>query len=294
MLVVSVHWNAAAHPVLKILVEAESDRILLELAQGLLPDLAHTLTGESKFLAYLLEGHLAPAETEGHPQDFRFPRAEDRKRPVHIGHERLVRHGLVGGRSRTVRHHVEEGSVAVVISERSVNGHVGAGNAAGLLDLALHQAGEFGKFFRGRLTHLLLEEGSAGLADLADVAHLIERQTDYPGLFGYALEYALAYPPYGIRNELEAEGVIELLCGLHKSEVALGDEVLELHALALILLGYRNHEPEVRANQLLKGTLVTGVYPAGEFNFLIGSDEGILGDVCKICVDGIVPNRNLA
>lgn len=57
-----------------------------------------------------------------------------------------------------------------------------------------------------------------------DAAHLVQWQAHDVALLGDGLQNALANPPNGVRYELEASGLVEFLCSLDQSSVALADE----------------------------------------------------------------------
>ena len=83
-----------------------------------------------------------------------------------------------------------------------------------------------------------------------------------------SLEYALAYPPHGVRDELESAGLIELFSGLDEPKVTLVDEVGKAQTLVLVLLGNRHDEAQIGSCELFKRLLVSFAYALGEFNFL--------------------------
>ena len=65
----------------------------------------------------------------------------------------------------------------------------------------------------------------------------VHRDADRAGLVGDRAGDRLADPPRGVRRELEALGVVELVDRPHQAEVALLDEVEELHAPTAVALG---------------------------------------------------------
>src|SRR5215210_4485922 len=66
-------------------------------------------------------------------------------------------------------------------------------------------------------------------------------------------------PPRGIRGELVAAPVLELLDRLHQADVPFLDQVEELQAAVRVLLRDGDHEPEVGYDQLLLGALADGL-----------------------------------
>ena len=76
-----------------------------------------------------------------------------------------------------------------------------------------------------------------------------------PRLVGDGAGDGLADPPGGVGGELEALGVVELLDRPHQAEVALLDEVEELHAAADVALGDRHDQAKVGLDQFRLGPL---------------------------------------
>ena len=63
----------------------------------------------------------------------------------------------------------------------------------------------------------------------------------------------LSCPPRGVGRKLIAATVLELLHRLHEAHGALLDQVEEAHAAVHVLLGDRDHEPEVGLDHLRLG-----------------------------------------
>ena len=63
----------------------------------------------------------------------------------------------------------------------------------------------------------------------------------------------LPHPPRGVRRELVALGVVELLDRPDQAGVALLDQVEHRHLGAAVLAGDRDHEPQVGVDELLGG-----------------------------------------
>ena len=100
--------------------------------------------------------------------------------------------------------------------------------------------GEFqlrGQFLGRRGALMLLLEAGECLVDLVERPHLVERQAHDARLLGQSLKDRLANPPYGIRDELEAAGFVELLGSLDKAQVTFVDQVGKAQSLVLLLLG---------------------------------------------------------
>ena len=95
------------------------------------------------------------------------------------------------------------------------------------------------------LQHLALHAG-----ELVDDLDHVHRDADGAGLVGHGAGDRLADPPRRVGRELEALGVVELLDRTDEAQVALLDEVEELHAATGVALRERDHEAEVRAEQV--------------------------------------------
>ena len=130
---------------------------------------------------------------------------------------------------------------------------------------------------------LLLEAGEC-LVDLVERPHLVERQAHDARLLGQSLEDRLANPPYGIRDEFETAGFVELLGSLDKPQVALVDQVGKAQSLVLVLFGYGDHEAQVGFGQFLQGFLVSLLDSLGEFHLLFDRDELLLADLLQVLV----------
>ena len=113
---------------------------------------------------------------------------------------------------------------------------------------------------------LLLETGE-GLVDFVQRPHLVQRQPHDPALFGQRLKDRLAYPPYGVRNELESPRLVELLGGLDQPEISLVD-----------------HEPQVGACQFFERFLVALLDPLRQIDLFLHGDQILLTDLLQILV----------
>ena len=87
--------------------------------------------------------------------------------------------------------------------------------------------------------------------ELVDGLHHVHGDADGAGLIGDGARDGLADPPGGVRRELEALRVVELLDGADEAEVALLDKVEEQHAASYVALGDGHDETQVRLDKLL-------------------------------------------
>jgi hypothetical protein len=79
----------------------------------------------------------------------------------------------------------------------------------------------------------------------------VRRDADRRGLVRDRTLAGLANPPGGVGRELEALAPVELLDRAVQSDHALLDQVAELQAVALVALGDRDHEAQVRVDHPL-------------------------------------------
>ena len=258
-----------------------------ETAYGLLLDLADPLAGEAELLAYLLEGHFLSTDTEEVLDDIPLPLGEGGQGALDLLVQGLIDQTAVGVGRVIVDQHVQQ-AVVLSVHERSVYGNVTAGYAEGVGDLVAGNVENLRQFVGRGHALVVLFELLESLVDLVKGTHLVQRQTDDPGLLGQSLEYRLAYPPHGVGYELEAAGLVELLGGLDKTQVALVDQVGKAQSLILVLFRNRNDEAEIglRQRQLLEGRLVPFAYSLCQFHFLIHPDKLLPADLLKILVQG--------
>ena len=94
-----------------------------------------------------------------------------------------------------------------------------------------------------------------GPDDPVHVLDHVHRDADRARLVGDRAGDRLADPPRGVRRELEALGVVELVDRPHQAEVALLDQVEQLHAPARVALGDADDEAQVGLGQLALGPL---------------------------------------
>src|SRR5688572_1653077 len=78
----------------------------------------------------------------------------------------------------------------------------------------------------------------------------MHRDTDRPGLVRNSTRDRLTNPPRGVCREFVPASPLEFIDSLHQADVAFLDQVEELQAAVRVFLGDRDHEPEVRFDQL--------------------------------------------
>ena len=120
------------------------------------------------------------------------------------------------------------------------------------------EADRLGELLDRGLALELLEHLALDAQHLVHRLDHVHRDADRAGLVGDRTGDRLADPPRGVGGELEALRVVELLDRPHQAEVALLDEVEEVHAPADVALGDRHDEAQVRLDEHLAGVLAVG------------------------------------
>ena len=108
---------------------------------------------------------------------------------------------------------------------------------------------------RRRVTSQLLGQAPLHAHLAVDAFDHVHRDADRARLVGDRPAYRLADPPGGVGAELEAQAVIEFLNCPQQADVALLDEVAEVHAPANVAFGDTDDEPQVGVGQPLLSTL---------------------------------------
>lgn len=189
--------------------------------------------------------------------------------------------------------------------------------AAVLLDLddLLRGHVEFlGQLLRGGLAAQVLEHLTLHARELVDDLDHVHRDTDGAGLVGHGAGDGLTDPPGGVRGELVALGVVELLDRADQTEVALLDQVQEEHAAAGVTLGQGDHQTEVGLQEVVLGAAAVlgddlqlalelrrelvgvgelvlgeqaGLDALGELDLLLGVEQRDLTDLLQVVLDGV-------
>ena len=109
----------------------------------------------------------------------------------------------------------------------------------------------FGDLLVGRLVTVLVQQLAVHLFHLVDGLHHVYRNANGTCLVGNGTGDCLPDPPCCIGGKLKALGVVKLLNRLDQAQIALLNEVKELHAASHIALGNGNHQTEVRLGKTL-------------------------------------------
>ena len=185
-----------------------------------------------------------------------------------------------------------------------------------LLDLQHLLRGDvhfLGQLLRSGLAAQILEQLTLDAAELVDHLDHVHRDADGAGLIGHRAGDGLTDPPRGIGGELVALGVVELLDRANQAQVALLDEVQERHSAAGVTLGQRDHQTQIRFQQMVfraiavaadprhvaallhrqllaalghLGHLLGGVEacfdPLGQFHLFLGIEQSDLADLLEV------------
>src|SRR5215207_8595119 len=146
----------------------------------------------------------------------------------------------------------------------------------GVLDLpdVLHAPSE-------PLGHCLIRRGSCqlspklvvGASHLAHLLTYVGGNPDGPPLVSNRSLYSLTYPPRSIGGEPKAPVGVELPNRLHKTYVALLDQIFEGQTTPTRLLGYRDNKPQVLLDESVAGSCVALLGPLGEVYLLLVRQE---------------------
>src|SRR5215211_6174438 len=155
----------------------------------------------------------------------------------------------------------------------------------GVLDLpdVLHAPSE-------PLGHRLIRRGSfqlsrklvVGASHLAHLLTYVGGNPYGPSLVSNRPLYVLTYPPRSIGGEPKAPVGVKLPNSLHKTYVALLDQILEGQTTPTRLLGYRDNKPQVLLDESIAGSFVTLLGLLGEVYLLLVSQELAPADSGKV------------
>ena len=238
-----------------------------ETREGLLLDLTHPLARDAKLRADLLERHrLRPINPEVQPQDLRLALLEAAEGILDRFGERLLE-GLLVGRGVVRIGQIVQQAVVLARGQRRIERQVHLRDRHRLGDFFLGDVHPFGDLGVRCLAPQLLQQRVRALADAMQRAGPVERHAHDARLLCQRLQNCLPDPPDGIRNELDALRLIELVRGANEAKVSLVDQVGQRHALILVLLRHGHHEAQVRPHQLVQPVLIANPDPSCKFCF---------------------------
>src|ERR671921_1045951 len=155
----------------------------------------------------------------------------------------------------------------------------------GVLDLpdVLHAPSEpLGHRLIRRSSFQLSRKLMVGAGHLAHLVAYVDGNPDGPPLVSNRSLYGLTYPPRSIGGEPPAPVGVELPNRLHKTDVALLDQIFEGQTTPTRLLGYRDNKPQVLLDESLAGSLVTLLGLLGEVYLLLVGQELALADSSEV------------
>src|SRR5437879_3539858 len=263
---------------LQVVLQLLAPRRVAKLAQRLGLDLANALAGDPEALAHLLEGSLvAVEEPEAQLEHSPLARGEGVEDVLDLGAQHRQRGG-VGGRGRLlVLDEVAEVRV-LLLADRGLERHRVLRDLDDLAHLLRGDPHLLGDLLVGGLTSQLLEETARHADQLVDGLDHVHRDPDGASLVGDGAGDGLADPPGRVGAELVASLVLELVHGLHETDVPLLDQVQELEAAVGVLLGDADHEAQVGLDQLglaALDLLLSLVQQLDALAELLGGNQGL-------------------
>src|SRR5690606_29156330 len=249
-------------------------------------DLAHALARDAEERADLLQRHGVTSlfETVVEPEHAglallqRVERFLDR-----VAQRALI--GLVVGAGRELVGQVVEQAVVLAGRQRGIQRQVGLRDCERALHLLVRQVELLGDLLDRGLAPQLLQQGGRPLPDAVQRSCAVERHAHDAALLGQRLQDGLPDPPDGVRDELDALRLVELVGGPDQAEVALVDQVAERHALVLVLLGDGYDEAEVGADELIERFFVALADPLGQLDLVLALEQRIRADLLEVLIE---------
>src|ERR1017187_1590386 len=128
-------------------------------------------------------------------------------------------------------------------------------NLQDFADLRYRNVHPLGNLFRRRFASQFLHQLPRRADQLVDRFDHVQRDTNRTRLIGDGSGNGLPNPPRGISRELITAAVFELVDRLHQADVAFLNQVEELQSTIGVLLCNRDHQPQVRFDELALGVL---------------------------------------
>src|SRR4051812_10726038 len=250
----------------------------LEPLERVVLDLAYALACHVEGATHLVErARPAPGEAEAHFED--LPRAvgQHSQRTAHIVAAQGVTDLLVRRLGRVVLDEVAELG-PVLVADRLLQRDRLLGHAQDVAHLA-HRAVELGgDLLRGGLAAQRLDETALHVDDLVQALDHVHGDADRAALVGDRAGHGLADPPRGVRRELVAAAVVELLDRADEPERALLDQIEEGQPAAEVALGDRDDEAQVGLDHALLGGHVAALDALGQRDLLGAREQRHLAD----------------
>src|SRR5438034_7454383 len=224
-----------------------------ELAQRLGLDLPDPLTGDREVLPDFLQRVLTTVgEAEPEPQHLLLARREGVEDLVRLLPEREADDRLDGRDDLLVLDEVAQVAVLLLADRRLQRDGLlrDLQHLAHLVHGDVHLRRDL---LRGGLAAEFLDELARGPDELVDRLDHVHGDADRAGLVGDGARDRLPDPPGRVGRKLITTPIFELIDRLHEADIAFLDKVEELEPAVRVLLGDRDHEPQVRLHHLLLG-----------------------------------------
>src|ERR671914_319804 len=197
-------------------------------------------------------------------------------------------HGLVAqadlhllvGLALLAREQVAELGVAL-LSHRPLEARDRAHHLARLVQLLDRELGGRGYLLVGRRTPVLRRQVAFHAGDLALALADVDRDPDGAPLVREATLDRLPDPEGGVGRELVSPAPVELLGRPDQAQDALLDQVEQCELVALVLLGERDDEAQVRVDHALLGLEVAALDSLRQLDLLLGREQRVAAHVAQ-------------
>ena len=214
-------------------------------------DLTDALARHAVDLADLVESlRLTVTQAKTHRHNAGFTLRQRVQDVVELFLQQGEGHGVCGNDGLGVLDEVTELGVAV-LTERRVQRNRLATILLNLHDLLGGHVEFLRQFLGGRFATQVLEHLALDTRKLVNDLDHVHRDADRTRLVRHRAGDRLTNPPGGVGRELVALRIIELFDGADEAQVALLDQVQELHTAPGVALGQRHNESKVRLEQVV-------------------------------------------
>src|SRR5579883_2862793 len=286
----------ARSDLIEVVLQLAAARGMPQLAQRLGLDLADALARHLEFLADFFQRAGPPAvQAEAHLQHAALALAQRVQHLFDLFAQHLVRgHVLRRGGALVGQ---EVGQIAVVFfAHRHLQGDGFLGHLHDLAHPGGRQFQPQRQLVGGWLAAQFLYHAPRFAGQAVDDLHHVYRNANGARLVGDGAGDGLPDPPGCIGRELEAAPIVELLDGANEADVALLDQVQQVHAAADVLLGHANHQAQIGLGQALARVEAAGddrlieapgPHDGGGFVRVDACDAGDVGDQVLVADPGL-------